>query len=276
MGAVRWIWVGSIAAAVLAAAAVVAIAHSGGSGGSGPAPAARVDASLDHTAVDFGDPVTATVTVTAPDDAAIDVAQDLAPLTQLGRTRVTRVSRSGTQTVTYAARGSCIDDRCLATSGVKRVALRPATVTIGGRKTTAVWPILKVQRRVDAGGRGAGATAASERHDAAARDVPRVARSAGHRSRDRRGAARRGGRASRRRDGGSDLPPTPDGPSRSPASSARSRSPATPSGDPRPTGAARSSCSRACSGRATRRSPTKPSSSRGRSPRPPRSRSPTS
>jgi hypothetical protein len=148
VGAVRWIWVGSVAAAALAAAAVVAIAHSGGSGGHGAIPPPRVDPSLDHTAVDFGDPVTATVTVTAPADAAIDVAQDLAPLTQLGRTRVTRVTRGGTQTVTYAARGSCIDDRCLATSGVKRVALRPATVTIGGRKTTAAWPILTVQRRV--------------------------------------------------------------------------------------------------------------------------------
>ena len=135
--------VGSIAAAALAAVAVVAIAHSGGSSGSAPAPASRVHASLDHTAVDFGDPVTATVTVTAPDDAAISVDQQLAPLTQLGPTRVTRVTRGGTQTVTYAARGSCLDDRCLATSGVKRVALRPAAVTVEGRKTTAAWPILR-------------------------------------------------------------------------------------------------------------------------------------
>ena len=148
MGAVRWIWVGSIAAAALGAAAVVAIAHGGGTGGSGPAPPARVGASLDRTAVDFGDPVTATVTVTAPSDSAVRVEQSLAPFTQLGQPRVTRVSRGRTQTVTYSARGSCLDDRCLATSGVKRVALRPATVTVGGRKTTATWPILKVQRRV--------------------------------------------------------------------------------------------------------------------------------
>ena len=148
MGAVRWIWIGSIAAAALAAAAVVAIAHGDGSGGSGPAPAARVDASLDHMAVDFGDPVTATLTVTAPSDAAVHVEQNIAPLAQLGTTRVTRVTRGGTQTVTYAARGSCLDDRCLARSGVKRVTLRPATVTVGGQKTTAAWPILKIQRRV--------------------------------------------------------------------------------------------------------------------------------
>ncbi len=148
MGAVRWIWIGSAAAAALAAAAVIAIAHSGGSSGSGPAPAARVHASLDHKAVDFGDPVTATVTVTAPIGSAVHVEQNIAPLTQLSTTRVTHVTSGSTQTVTYAARGSCLDDRCLATSGVKRVALRPATVTIRGRKTTAAWPILEVQRRV--------------------------------------------------------------------------------------------------------------------------------
>ena len=148
MGAVRWIWIGSIAAAALAAAAVVAIAHGDGSGGSGPAPAARVDASLDHTAVDFGDPVTATVTVTAPGNAAIRVEQELAPLTELGRPRITRVTHGETQTLTYAVRGSCLDDRCLGTSGAERVALRPATVTVGGRKSTAAWPVLEVQRRV--------------------------------------------------------------------------------------------------------------------------------
>src|SRR4051794_19884578 len=104
----RWIWIGSIAAAALAAAAVVAIAHGDGSGGGGPASAASVDASLDHTAVDFGDPVTATVTATAPADSAIRVEQDLAPLTQLGRARITHVNHGDTQTVTYAARGSCL------------------------------------------------------------------------------------------------------------------------------------------------------------------------
>jgi hypothetical protein len=150
LGAVRWIWIGSLAAAALAAAAVVAIAHGDSSGRGGTAPAANVHASLDHTAVDFADPVTATVTVTAPGKAAVRVEQDLAPLTQLGPARVTRVARGGTQTVTYAARGSCLDDRCLATLGAKRVALRPATVIVGRRTTTAKWPILNVQRRVSA------------------------------------------------------------------------------------------------------------------------------
>src|SRR4051812_2280326 len=143
MGAMRWICVASIAAA-----AVVAITHADAVAGSGQTLLAGVDTSLDHTAVDFGDPVTATVTVTAPGDAEIRVEQDLAPLTQLGEPRITRVNRGDRQTVTYAARGSCLDDRCLAASGVKRLTLRPTTVTIGGRKTTATWPVLEVQRRV--------------------------------------------------------------------------------------------------------------------------------
>jgi hypothetical protein len=145
LGTVRSIWIGSIAAAALA---VVAIAHAGG-GASSQVVVSSVDTSLDHTAVDFGDPVTATVTVTAPGDAAVRVEQDLAPLTELGQPRVTRVSSGGRQTVTYAVRGSCLDDRCLA-SGFKRVTLRPASVTVGARRTSAPWPVLKVQRRVSA------------------------------------------------------------------------------------------------------------------------------
>jgi hypothetical protein len=150
LGAVRWIWIGSVAAAAIAAAAVVAIAHADASGGSAQVLASSVDTSLDHTAVDFGDPVTATVTVTAPREAAIRVEQDLAPLTELGRPRVTRVSRGGKQTVTYALRGSCLDDRCLASSGFKRMTLPPASVTVGTRETSVPWPVLKVQRRVSA------------------------------------------------------------------------------------------------------------------------------
>jgi hypothetical protein len=145
---VRWIWVGTVAAAALAAAVLILIAHGEGSDGVAPAAGTSIDAALDNTAVDFGDPVTATVTVSAPRDAQLQVEQDLSPLTQLGRTRVTRVTRGDTQTVTYAARASCIDDRCLASTATKRIALRPAIVRVGGETTKQAWPILSVQRRV--------------------------------------------------------------------------------------------------------------------------------
>jgi hypothetical protein len=127
---------------------VLLIAHREGSDGATSAATTGIDAGLDHTQVDFGDPVTATVTVSAPRAASIHVEQDLSPLTQLGRTRVTRVTRGGTQTLTYAARASCLDDRCLASAAAKRIALRPAIVRVGGETTKQAWPILSVQRRV--------------------------------------------------------------------------------------------------------------------------------
>jgi hypothetical protein len=145
---VRWIWVGTVAAAALTAAVVLLIAHGEGSVGAAPAAGTSIDAALDHTAVDFGDPVTATVSVSAPRDARVQVEQDLSPLTQLGRTRFTRVTRGDTQTVTYVTRASCIDDRCLARTAAKRIALRPAIVRVGGETTKQAWPILSLQRRV--------------------------------------------------------------------------------------------------------------------------------
>jgi hypothetical protein len=148
LGSVRWIWLGTVAVAAVAATVVLLVAHGGSSGATSPASATGIEASLDHKAIDFGDPVTASVMVSAPRDATIRVQQDLSPLTQLGRTRITRVARGDSQTVTYAAKGSCLDERCLARSGAKRVALRPAIVTVNGEKTRKSWPILSVQRRV--------------------------------------------------------------------------------------------------------------------------------
>ena len=144
----RWIWVGAIALAAVAAAAVVFIARGGASAGTTAGSAAGATASLDQTAVEFGDPVTATVAVTAPRGSSIDVSADLAPLTQLGRTRITRVTHGSVQTVTYATRASCLDDRCITRTKPKRVQLRPAVVRVGGERATAAWPALTVQRRV--------------------------------------------------------------------------------------------------------------------------------
>ena len=62
MGAVRRIWIGSIAPRPSPRRPSSLIAR-GGPASSGAAPPRRVDASLDHDAVEFGDPVTATVTV---------------------------------------------------------------------------------------------------------------------------------------------------------------------------------------------------------------------
>ena len=148
MGAVRWIWVGAGVLAVAAAVGVVLVARGGESGGSNAVSATGVAATLDHTAVEFGDPVVATVAVTAPRGTAVHVDQNLSPLTQVGRTRVTRVTRGSTQTVTYATRASCLDDRCITRTGPKRITLQPAVVQVGSDTTKATWPALTVQRRV--------------------------------------------------------------------------------------------------------------------------------
>src|SRR5262249_45191744 len=65
LGAVKWIWVGAVAAAASAVAIVLLIAHGGGSGSAAPSSSQSVSAKLDRTTVDFADPVTATVTVSA-------------------------------------------------------------------------------------------------------------------------------------------------------------------------------------------------------------------
>ena len=156
MGAVRWIWIAGAALAAAAAAAVVLIAHGNGGGPTSSGPAIRdpvtVDATLDADTVEFGDPVTATVTVlldrgVRPSD--VRVREELAPLTQLGHTRVTDVSRDGRHTITYSARASCLDQRCISTTGAKEVTLRPAVVLARGHTpVTAVWPVMQVRRRV--------------------------------------------------------------------------------------------------------------------------------
>jgi hypothetical protein len=109
----------------------------------------RVRAVLDQDTVEFGDPVTATVTVVLDRDSDVSVLEDLAPLTQLGPTQVTKATRRGLHTITYTTRASCLDQRCISTAGGKRIALRPVVVQIApNTKRTEVWPVLSVRARV--------------------------------------------------------------------------------------------------------------------------------
>jgi hypothetical protein len=109
----------------------------------------RVTAVLDRDTVEFGDPVTATITVFLDRDADVRVSENLAPLTQLGRTRVTEADRGGQHIVTYTARASCLDQRCVSTTGGKRIAFRPAVVEVApDTKLTARWSALEVRARV--------------------------------------------------------------------------------------------------------------------------------
>jgi hypothetical protein len=109
----------------------------------------RVSAVLDRDTVEFGDPVTATVTVFLDRETDVRMVENLAPLTQLGPTRVTEATRGGVHTITYTARASCLDQRCMSKAGGKRIALRPAVVVIGpDTNLTAAWPVLQVDARV--------------------------------------------------------------------------------------------------------------------------------
>ena len=65
------------------------------------------------------------------------------------------MTRGDVRTVTYSARASCLDERCVATRGSKRIALRPVVVTVGQEKSTAAWPPLEVRGRVCRGRPGA-------------------------------------------------------------------------------------------------------------------------
>ena len=113
------------------------------------AAAPRGSAVLDQDTVEFGDPVTATITVFLDRDADVRVSENLAPLTQLGRTRVTEADRGDQHIVTYTARASCLDQRCISTTGGKRIAFRPAVIEVApNTKLTARWPALEVRARV--------------------------------------------------------------------------------------------------------------------------------
>ena len=60
----RWIWIGAVALAAVAAAGAIVLARgNGSSGATAPQAPFTVRASLDRETVEFGDPVTATVTV---------------------------------------------------------------------------------------------------------------------------------------------------------------------------------------------------------------------
>jgi hypothetical protein len=154
LGPVRWIWIGVVALAAAAIAGTILLARGNEQPDAVAPPAAlTVHVSLSQDAVEFADPVLATVTIlgdrTAVASAHLEVQQDLAPLTQLGRTRITAVTRGRLRTVTYSMRASCLDQRCISTKGSKRVALKPVLVQVApGRTTKAIWPVLEVRPRV--------------------------------------------------------------------------------------------------------------------------------
>jgi hypothetical protein len=152
LGPLSRTWLAAAVLACCAAVAVILVARGGETSGVGPRAPLTVHASLDHEAVEFGDPVAASVTVLA-DRGTVDVSrlrvqEDLAPLTQLGPMRVTRTTRGRLVVLTYSARASCLDQRCIAGGRSKRIVLPPVRVAGTGRPVRASWPTLQVRSRV--------------------------------------------------------------------------------------------------------------------------------
>jgi hypothetical protein len=150
---VKWIWIGVLALAAAAAAGTLLLARGNDQPGALTPPAAlTVRATLSQDSVEFADPVIATLTILADRALAssdIQVHEDLAPLTQLGSTRITDATRGRLRTVTYTIRASCLDQRCVTTKDSKRVTLKPVLVQVApGRTAKATWPVLQVRPRV--------------------------------------------------------------------------------------------------------------------------------
>jgi hypothetical protein len=154
MGALSKVWIATIVVAVGAAAVVLFIARGGDTSGVAATTPLRVTASLDRKAVEFGDPVAASVTVLADsrtvDPSAVRVHQDLAPLTQIGRTQITRTKRGRLLVITYRTRASCLDQRCLGNGRSKGIVLAPVRVDVAasGDQARTSWPALQVRSRV--------------------------------------------------------------------------------------------------------------------------------
>jgi len=150
VGALRGIWIGAVVLAAGAAVVAIVIARGGSTSAVASPATPSVKASLDPEAIEFGDPLTARVSVLADRSDDVVVDQDLAPLTPLGPTRVTRATRGGAKVVTYTTRATCIDETCTGTARSRKIRIAPARVRIGGQTRTARWPTLVVHTRVPA------------------------------------------------------------------------------------------------------------------------------
>jgi len=152
MGALSRVVLGTLAAAVLAVAVVLVVGGRAPVHGVTPAAPVTVRASFDRTTVGFGDRVNAEVVVLldrrAVDSSRVRVDANLAPLQELARPQITRTERGRLLTLTYAVPAACLDDRCLAARGPKRLRLPSLRIEVGAMSVDAKWPLLDVRGRV--------------------------------------------------------------------------------------------------------------------------------
>ncbi len=145
---------GTLAIAAAAVAIVLVVAGRAPVHGVTPTAPVTVRALFDRATVGFGDRVNTEVVVLldrrAVDTSRVRVEESLTPLQQLGPPRVTRTTRGRLVTLTYDVPAACLDDRCLAQRGPKRLRLPSVRVKAGTAIVDAKWPILDVRGRVTA------------------------------------------------------------------------------------------------------------------------------
>jgi hypothetical protein len=149
----------AIVAVAAAVVAVLLLARTTSLQGVQPTRALTVRTSFDPPAVQFGDRVVAHVVVLADrgvlDTSKLHVTEDIAPLTTLGATHVTRTVRGRLLAVSYDLPAVCLSDSCIAPAGAKTLRL-PAVHAEAPRRSggtvqaTGVWPRLAVGTRVSA------------------------------------------------------------------------------------------------------------------------------
>lgn len=146
-------------AAVAAAAAVAAFAGGGSPASATPTAPLAVAGSFEPASVQFGDELTATVTVLLDRSSVraetLRLADDLAPLTQLGPSRTSRTVDGRLETVTVRVPVACLTDPCVARAGANGIALprlRASVASRGGSLDAVAvqWPRLRVGSRVAA------------------------------------------------------------------------------------------------------------------------------
>jgi hypothetical protein len=156
----RRIAIASIAAALAAVAVVLALGQRSAVRGIQPGSAIAVSASLDPSSAQFGDRILARVVIEldrrAVSPETLRYTTGLAPLTQLGPSRTTRVVRGDAEFVTEMVAVACLSEPCAKRSGVTTIVLPPVRASVarrdGRRESVAsAWPKLAVRGRVLAG-----------------------------------------------------------------------------------------------------------------------------
>ena len=124
-----------------------------------PTATFAVHLSFEPPSVQFGDAVTAHVVVLLDRDsvrpATLKLSDDIAPLTQLGPAKTTRLTSGRLAVVSVELSGACLTLPCVAHSGETPVRLPRVTAAVATRggevlHARAVWPALHIHSRVTA------------------------------------------------------------------------------------------------------------------------------